>query len=52
MTDPLTLYVRLDLVIRSLVGKRIEHGPDERRDALMRRLVEVQEQIGKLGVWN
>jgi hypothetical protein len=38
MTDPLALYIQVDLLLRRLVGQRLERGPHEQRDALMMRL--------------
>jgi len=50
--DLLAVYIQLDLLIRRLVGTRMEHGPDERRDALLARLVDAQKLLERSGVWN
>lgn len=50
--DLLAVYIQLDLLIRRLVGTRLEHGPDERRDALLLRLVDTQRKLERSGVWN
>jgi hypothetical protein len=50
--DLLTAYIQLNLLIRRLVGKGMEPGLHERRDALLLRLIDAKQMLERSVVWN